>query len=279
QIDRDAAAEGKNSPRTRWKRAVFLVNRLKDGNDMLSPSQTGSQDSHYDGDAVRKHLETQHWLELIDGQEHRYGSNRLNYLVSIDNTGKLRWARNGQLVDTTAGRWKDAGDGRGIVPLDDPSPSPADPRHSFVASPPDSRSSSSSGVSGDEVDAVMHYVGIKQQSKNPIKRLFLRNFTPRGLLERLLRKTVRRNTWIYVSVRNASAIDLEILTGSGYDSHVVTTVRALSHLHRFISVLEERGVDMDKVETSKAELALWGSVPHHSPWKKLLNISTSALSA
>ena len=48
---------------------------------------------------------------------------------------------------------------------------------------------------------MMHYVGFKRKSKNPIKRMLLKNFTLRGLLEKLLRKTVRRNTWIYVSVR------------------------------------------------------------------------------
>ena len=48
---------------------------------------------------------------------------------------------------------------------------------------------------------MMHYVGIRRQSKNPLKRILLRNFTLRGLLEKLLRKTVKRNTWIYVSVR------------------------------------------------------------------------------
>ena len=125
----------------------------------------------------------------------------LNYLVTIDNTGKLRWARNGQLVDTTAGRWKDAGDGRGIVPLEQRTASPTiQPRHSFTAPATSFASSSSTSVSGDEVSAMMHYVGIRQQTKNPIKRLLLRNFTLRGLLEKLLRKTVRRNTWIYVSV-------------------------------------------------------------------------------
>ncbi|KAJ7244710.1 hypothetical protein B0H12DRAFT_231563 [Mycena haematopus] len=41
---------------------------------------------------------------------------RLNYLVDIDPEGRLRWARNHQLVDTTAGRWKDSENGNGIIP-------------------------------------------------------------------------------------------------------------------------------------------------------------------
>ena len=125
----------------------------------------------------------------------------MNYLVIIDNEGKLRWARNGQLVDTAAGRWKDAGEGKGIVPFDEPiARQSLPPRHSFTASPPSSPSSTSASISGDEVNAMMHYVGIRAQSKNPVKRILSRNFTLRGLLEKLLRKTVKRNTWIYVSV-------------------------------------------------------------------------------
>lgn len=125
----------------------------------------------------------------------------LNYLVTIDSEGRLRWARNGQLVDTTAGRWKDAGEGKGIVPFDDPTPGiTAVPRHSFAAAPSSSSSSSSSSLSGQEEDAMMHYVGLQKQSRNPVKRVLQKNFTLRGLLDRLLRKTIKRNTWIYVSV-------------------------------------------------------------------------------
>ncbi len=38
------------------------------------------------------------------------------------------------------------------------------------------------------------------------------------------------------------------------------TRMSTQHFRMFISVLEERGVDMSKVEISKAELALWGYV-------------------
>lgn len=130
------------------------------------------------------------------------GTIGLNYLVTIDSDGKLRWARNGQLVDTTAGRWKDAGGGKGIVPFDDPTPgaSTTANRHSFTPSSSSSPASSTSSLSGDDENAVMHYVGLQKQSKNPVKRVLQKNFTIRGLLDRLLRKTIKRNTWIYVSV-------------------------------------------------------------------------------
>ncbi|KAK7694945.1 hypothetical protein QCA50_002133 [Cerrena zonata] len=61
QVGRDAASGQRNSPKDRWKRAVFLLNRLEDGNQMLATTGVENED------AARKHLETQHWLELIDG--------------------------------------------------------------------------------------------------------------------------------------------------------------------------------------------------------------------
>lgn len=60
-MDRHAAEDRRNSPKDRWKRAVSLIIRLEDGNQMLA--KLGVENS----DAARKHLETQHWLELIDG--------------------------------------------------------------------------------------------------------------------------------------------------------------------------------------------------------------------
>ncbi|KAI0721372.1 hypothetical protein C8T65DRAFT_566375, partial [Cerioporus squamosus] len=266
QVDRDAAEQGKNTSRDRWKRAAFLAGRLQDGNDMVG--QDGDNVVHTE--AARKHLETQHWLELIDGK-HRYGSNRLNYLVTIDSEGKLRWARNGQLVDTTAGRWKDAGGGKGIVPFDEPTPgtSTSVTRHSFAPSSPSSSGSSASSLSGEDENAMMHYVGLQKQSRNPVKRVLQKNFTIRGLLDRLLRKTIKRNTWIYVSDKNFNifiGIKGRLYLGSPLQLTALTTITsigylpALIHFRKFISVLEERGVDMSKVEISKAELALWGYV-------------------
>ncbi|KAI5898454.1 uncharacterized protein SCHCODRAFT_01166699 [Schizophyllum commune H4-8] len=115
----------------------------------------------------------------------------MNYLVKIDEQGKLRWARNNTLVDTTAGRWKDAGGGAGIVPLDVPERPPLNGgRGSF------SSSLSSSSVSSDE--AITHYVG-EVKGSNRFTRSIRRKFTPSGWVQKLLRKTVARNTWVYVA--------------------------------------------------------------------------------
>lgn len=59
KVDRAAAHDSKNTPRERWRRAVFLIGRLQDGNKFLRAAGMVA-------DAEQKHLETQHWLELVD---------------------------------------------------------------------------------------------------------------------------------------------------------------------------------------------------------------------
>jgi hypothetical protein len=61
QVNRSAADMGKNSPKDRLRRAGFFASRLQDGDAMLGGHGKGSED------ATMKQLETQHWLELIDG--------------------------------------------------------------------------------------------------------------------------------------------------------------------------------------------------------------------
>ncbi|KAJ4486024.1 hypothetical protein J3R30DRAFT_1439356 [Lentinula aciculospora] len=116
---------------------------------------------------------------------------RLNYLVKIDSTGKLRWARSNELVDTTAGHWKDSGNGGGIVPEDMPS-RPVRRRGSF-------ESAGSSSSSSLHSDVAMHYLE-PPKGKTRWSKVFYRYFTVRGVTNRLLRTTLKRNTWLYASV-------------------------------------------------------------------------------
>jgi hypothetical protein len=59
-VNRNAALDGRNQPLERWRRAAFLVAQLGDKNEVL-------KGEGIDVDAQDKVLETQHWLELIDG--------------------------------------------------------------------------------------------------------------------------------------------------------------------------------------------------------------------
>ncbi|KAF8078713.1 hypothetical protein FPV67DRAFT_73740 [Lyophyllum atratum] len=119
---------------------------------------------------------------------------RLNYLVNIEFDGRLRWAKNNQLIDTTAGHWIDAGDDCGIVPRDPTCES--SPEHSRARR-------RQTGSSPSLSNQATHYVGPRPRKYKWV-RLLQRYMTPRGMMDRLLRKTVRRNTWIYVSDKNCS---------------------------------------------------------------------------
>ncbi|KAF9535365.1 hypothetical protein CPB83DRAFT_753871, partial [Crepidotus variabilis] len=241
-VDRNAALEGKNDPLERWRRAVHFIIEMMDKNPML-------RSEGVEVEAEDKYLETQHWLEMID-EKHRYGSNRLNYLVKINDDGKLLWSKNDQPVDTTAGNWKDSGDGQGVVPESFPTKSKPQEAKRMSKPVPFSRSASGSSSSSEQANAATHYAG-DLEGKSRWSRYIRRYFTPRGLMDRLLRKTVQKNTWMYVSVIN-------IFIGIKGPNRFLAFIK--HHFHKFLEVLEQRGVDMHKIQISKAEAALWGYV-------------------
>ncbi|KAG0708773.1 hypothetical protein DFH29DRAFT_787336, partial [Suillus ampliporus] len=62
KVDRQDADKGKNDPRTRWRRGVFMASRIQDKNTLYA-RDTDLEDARCKDD---KMLETQHWLELVD---------------------------------------------------------------------------------------------------------------------------------------------------------------------------------------------------------------------
>ena len=135
----------------------------------------------------------------------------LNYRVTVDSNGRLRWPRSNELVDTTAGRWQDSGDGSGIVRFDASRRGHTAVRHrtSFNT---DCIGSDSEEVPASNIDNrnVTHYVESKN-IRNPLKRWFRRHLTIKGWTEILLKKTIRRNTWIYVSDKQCMCLYLLII--------------------------------------------------------------------
>ena len=114
----------------------------------------------------------------------------LNYLVKIDDQGRLRWAKNDEFIDTAAGCWTDAGQGQGIAPIDSED-------HPELEGDDDQES----GLSSPGSLAVNHYVEPPQGSSK-LTTSVKRNLTLKGLVNKLLRKTLQKNTWIYVSDKN-----------------------------------------------------------------------------
>ncbi|KAG2755580.1 hypothetical protein P692DRAFT_20716808 [Suillus brevipes Sb2] len=184
KVDRQDADEGKNDPRTRWRRAGFLASRIQDKNTLYARN-TNLKDSKHKND---KMLETQHWLELVDS--YLSPEQRINYLVSIDDEGRLRWARNNDVIDTTEGKWQDLGEGKGIIPQDGTPPCPP--------IPPRRDSFGSTSFRSRQQNEATHYAGSKK-GRNRLGRAICRHFTLKGRMDKLLRQTVGANTWIYVS--------------------------------------------------------------------------------
>ena len=133
----------------------------------------------------------------------------LNYRVTVDSDGRLRWARSNELVDTTAGRWQDSGDGSGIVRFDASRRGHITVRTSFNT---DCIGSDSDEVPASNIDNhnSTHYVESKD-IRNPLKRWFRRHLTIKGWIEILLKKTIRRNTWIYVADKQCMCLYLLII--------------------------------------------------------------------
>jgi len=78
--------------------------------------------------------------------------------------------------------WVDAGEGRGIVKADGSEEVNIRPRVT----------SATSGSSFDEEQTAKHYQGAaKDPNLNAFERVWKDRFTTKGLMERLLRKTVR----------------------------------------------------------------------------------------
>ena len=73
------------------------------------------------------------------------------------------------------------------------------PRTSFGSLGSLSSISVALGEPSDGSDAAMHYTS-GAESGNWLQKAVKRNLTLKGLTNKLLKKTVRRNTWIYVSV-------------------------------------------------------------------------------
>ncbi|TIB42934.1 hypothetical protein E3P86_00149 [Wallemia ichthyophaga] len=246
--------------------------------------------------------------ERLDKEQIFYCSaeQRLNYLV-VPNplTGLLHWAKNGEAVDTAPDRWQDSGDGAGIIPLQEGFEGGQCEQYQQHAQ--DNRSSisedssvwtsfdsPSSSDDDDEIaqrerdDAYEHAHDMidlddKKDDKTHHK------YTARGIMDRLLRKTVGKNTWIYVSEDESGNLPDNMFVGIkstgtfqhssflsgglvssagliGVRNGQITALSPLSghyrssinHFKIFLNEMEKQGLNLDKVKVGKSEVMLWG---------------------
>jgi hypothetical protein len=198
---------------------------------------------------------------------------RLNYYVTVDRAdGRLRWHKNGRHVDTAPRTWVDAGPDVGIVPKDDAD----EDEEEEVAQ-------SSSDASSALSDQAQHYAG-HDHSRDPAPvgkfKDFLETLTVKGATDRVLRKTIGNNTWIYVSdthghvfvgiKKTGSFQHSSFLSGGRVSAAGLITVRHglitslsplsghyrtnISHFKEFLGQMEKQGADLSRVHVTKAEL-------------------------
>ncbi|KAL6852022.1 IQ calmodulin-binding motif protein [Trichoderma novae-zelandiae] len=205
---------------------------------------------------------------------------RQYYLATVDDQGRLCWAKNGEPIDTSD-KYRDSI--YGIVPVDDPAP----PYRPAIEPNPYADSSSSSSASYADPNQESHRAD-KQHETNPppdardVKRV--KQFSATSTLNKLLRKTVKDGTWIfvadtsfrlYIGIKQAGAFQhSSFLQGArisaggliGIKEGKLTFLSPLSGHYRpptsnfraFVRSLKAEGVDVGHVPMSKAYAVLLG---------------------
>lgn len=121
---------------------------------------------------------------------------RLDYLAIVNEQGKLCWKRNGQRIDTSV-KWKDSV--HGIVRVEDTTPgfTPASAEAARASDSSDEDSSDEGDLSDADARKNRYVNRDLKESKGPKKILHV---SPATIFNQLLRTSVRKNTWIFVSL-------------------------------------------------------------------------------
>lgn len=233
--------------------------------------------------------------ERLDREQVRYLSReeRQYYLVQVDGQGRLCWAKNGMRIDTTE-EWKDSL--HGIVPVDDPTPAfqpkstdPNQPKllSSDASGSPGSSSSSSSNISNassSELEAARaaKYASPGFTDAKGYKKVT--HLSASTIFNTLLRKSVRKNTWIfvadtsfrlYVGIKDSGAFQhSSFVQGSRISAAGLIKIKngrlaslsplsghyrpPASNFRAFVHSLKEEGVDTSHVSISKSYAVLVG---------------------
>ena len=231
--------------------------------------------------------------ERLDRERVRYLSReeRQYYLVNVDQHGRLVWAKNGVRIDTTE-EWRDSI--HGIVPVDDPTPAFSPDIETHVQAKPspstqpephshsgsDSHSTSSRESRLEAAMAAKYATGFDEAKG--VKKI--RHVSAATIFDKLLRKSVRKNTWIfvadtsfrlYVGIKNSGAFQhSSFLHGARISAAGLIKVRngrlaslsplsghyrpPASNFRAFVHSLEDAGVDMRRVSISRSYAVLVG---------------------
>ncbi|KAJ5973147.1 uncharacterized protein N7479_003065 [Penicillium vulpinum] len=230
--------------------------------------------------------------ERLEKEQVRYltREERLNYMVTVDENGLLRWAKNNELVWTTTARFKDSL--QGIVRIEDDVPQFNG--NSSIPQPASTSGLSSSSSSSSSISTEQSFDGVSNQTpKHPtdeeyktakiIKKVI--HTSPTTAFKRLLGKSSdKEDMWLFVAdtsfrlyigikkpgafqhssflrgARIAAAGMIKIKHGvlrsltplSGHYRPPAANFRAFHH------AIQQKGVDMSHVSMSKSYLMLAG---------------------
>ncbi|KFY49893.1 hypothetical protein V496_09725 [Pseudogymnoascus sp. VKM F-4515 (FW-2607)] len=203
---------------------------------------------------------------------------RLDYLVMIDGEGRLCWAKDGARIDTTT-KYRDSL--HGIVPIDSDAPmfQPSDGDHSLELL----HTTSSSSSSNSETEAAaQHYATDNFDNARGVRKV--KHVSPATIFNKLLRSSVKKNTWIfvadtnfrlYVGIKQSGAFQhSSFLHGSRISAAGLIKIKdgrldklsplsghyrpPVSSFRAFVHALREGGVDMSHVSISRSYAVLVG---------------------
>ncbi|KAL4729183.1 hypothetical protein ACLX1H_003594 [Fusarium chlamydosporum] len=222
--------------------------------------------------------------DRLDREQVRYLSReeRQYYLVQVDEEGRLCWAKNGERIDTTE-QFKDSI--HGVVPLNDSTPAFSaefQPADSNSARSVRSSSSESSLESEREADRAAKYATPGYDSSQGMHKVS--QISASTIFNKIMRKSVRKNTWIfvadtnfrmYVGIKDSGAFQhSSFLQGSRISAAGLIKIKngrlsslsplsghyrpPTSNFRAFVHSLRQSGVDMSHVSISKSYVVLIG---------------------
>ena len=227
--------------------------------------------------------------DRLEREQVRYLSReeRQFYLVNVDSDGRLCWAKNGARIDTTED-WRDSI--QGIVPIDDTETPAFQPKSTYPNQPglfpsdPSSRASSISTASESEREAARaaKYASPGVTDAKGVKKVT--HISASTIFNTLLRKSVRKNTWIfvadtsfrlYVGIKDSGAFQhSSFVQGSRISAAGLIKIKSgrlaslsplsghyrppASNFRAFVRNLKDEGVDMSHVSISKSYAVLVG---------------------
>ena len=121
---------------------------------------------------------------------------RQKYLVQVDKDGNFRYAKNDELI-TTSVYFKDSING--IISIDDETPTWREVTTGVAPepSPPGSDTSSISGISTGSQEDSSKYANTEFHDAKGLAKL--NHISADAVANHLLRKTTKKNTWIFVA--------------------------------------------------------------------------------